>query len=168
MAQIKQGKSSEKTTKPTHSGKNTPSLQSGPKREVTSKLAAVASLGIHSSILVIIAAMLLIDTSTSNPLTTPRQLESLPPKPSGRNKDSWKSSPRTTGARISSISLSGSKRRAKSCRNCSTSEGARVVWLLVELERSGADSAERERRGWTSSAAPRVRLRCFSKSPGYL
>lgn len=145
--------------KPTHSVEKTPSLHNGPSNETRSKTGAVAFWGIHSGILVIMTAMLLIDTKTSSPPTTPRQIASPPPRPSGLKSDSWKSNSRTTGPRIPSISLSGSKRRAMSCRNCSTSEGDRVFGLDKGLERRGAERAERERSGCTSSGGPRGRLR---------
>lgn len=59
---------------------------------------------------------------------------------------------------MSSISLSGSNRRARSWRNCSMSEGVRVFGDAVGEEDRGAERAERERRGSTSSGGPRGRL----------
>ena len=149
----------------THSRGNTPSLHKGPSKDWRSKLGAVAFVGFHSSILVIIAAILLMDTRTSSPLTTPRQLASPPPSPSGRKSDSWKRSCLTTGPIMSSISLSGSKRRARSWRNWLMSEAVRVLGDDVGVERRGAERAERERRGPTSSRGPRGRLwrQCHSE-----
>lgn len=148
----------------THSRGNTPSLHKGPSKDRCSKIGAVAFGGFHSSILVIIVAILLIDTRASSPLTTPRQLASPPPSPSGRKSDSWKRSCLTTGPRTSSISLSGSKRRARSWRNWSMSEEVRVSGDDVGVERRGAERAERDRRGPTSSGGPRGRLRIYCHS----
>jgi hypothetical protein len=147
----------------THSRAKTPSRQSGPSKVTFSNDAAVAFAGIHSDILVIIFAMLLIETRASSPLTMPRQLASPPPSPSGLHRDSWKSSRRTTGPSISSISLSGSKRWAKSWRNGSISEGLKIFGD-GEADKRGAEKVDRERRGATSSGGPRGRLCCGVKS----
>lgn len=143
----------------THSRVKTPNLHKGPNSDIRSIDAAVASAGIHSSILVIIIAILLIETNASRPAITPRQLVSLPPRPSGRKSDSCQTKCLTTSPRTPSISLSGSNRRAISWRNGSTSVGESVVAGVVEPDRMEVDNAERESKGPTNSAGPRTRLR---------
>lgn len=149
---------SSKTETRTHSLPKTPRRHNGPSNETYSKLAAVALTGFHSSIRVIITAILLIDTRASRPLTTPRQPASPPPRPSGRIREGWNKSWRTTGPRIPSISLSGSNRRARSWRKESMSEGVRVFGDEVGDARRGAECADSERSGVTSSGGPRGRL----------
>ena len=142
----------------THSRAKTPSRHNGPSNDTLSKSNAVTLGGFHSSILVIIVAMLLMDTSTSSPLITPLQLASPPPSPSGRNKESWNNKPLITGPKILSISLSGSNLRARSCRNCSISDGVSVFELEDGADSSGAERAERDSRGVISSGGPTSRL----------
>ena len=141
----------------THSLPKIPNLHSGPINDTVSKVCAAASGGLNSGICVIMTATLLMETSNSIALTTPRQPASRFVRPSGRNKDSWNRSPLTTGPRTPSNS-SPSNLLVSSWRNCSISEEWSLLGSSAGLENSGEVSAESERSGSRSSGAPIGRL----------
>ncbi len=138
----------------THSLEKTFSRRRGPIKLFVSKVMAVASAGLHSSIFVIMVAICFWATRASKPVRTPRHRGSLAARPSSRKRHGWKSSFVTTGPSISASPPSGSKRWTMSCKSRGTSKSARLLGDGVEPPYIPVDRAESERRTSTSSWGP--------------